>query len=288
MNSGDESMAKNSYYEDINKLLNIVMKNLKKKMFPYKHRKLLDRKVTIIVKNIDKNLLGTYQTLFEENKLYKFTHEIVINEFVYDEFKRGYRPDKLGEGKYKMYCRKRIKNVIAHELIHAYVYENYELYCNEYHNFHGDSSPIFLSILTFLNIPSGHPAMKSFRHAEIYKEIIKYNNFKALELYLIRLFNKYENTFEQLKEILIGENEVTLNSFTFSNGNSAGLKGVSTYTAINENCIGKCNYFEIGANAEVTGLKESVIKKINGNVFKEKTINKEDIRMMLKMQSMNI
>lgn len=272
--------------EDLNKLLLKVQRELKKKMFYRKHRKLLHNAVEICLGSSEGSYAGSYETL--ENKKYKhrFKHKIIINPFLYYEYKNG----SFGLGTRKRYCKERLMGIIAHELIHAYVYENYE-WCGKY-GFHRDGSPIFLSILTFLNISSGHKSMLAFKHSLTYKKVKCFNNFKELEIYLIHLQCEYEKVFRELEEI-IDNRKIYVNSFQFSSGNIAGLKGVSTETFIYQGILSKCSMFILGANTDVSRLRYLTLSKIDRNIFKNKHVmlrckNIEDKKNKLALQSMNV
>jgi hypothetical protein len=282
-----KNYGKTEVQKDLDKLLLQVQKELKKKMFPRRHKKLLCNNVIIELGEWDDNLLGCYETIENKQYKYKFQHKITINDYVYDEYKNGL----LGLGVEKKYTKRKLKNTIAHELIHAYVYENYEFCSNDY-RFHNDGSPIFLSILTFLNIPSGHKTMRSFKHTEVYKKVKSYSNYEALEIYLIHLTCKYEETFRQLEQV-IDNDKVYANNFEFSSGNVTGVKGITTSTIVYQNILAKANNFVLGSNVNMDNLKELVLSKINRNVFDNKYTmlscqNIEDKRNKLKLQSMNI
>ncbi|KAJ48912.1 hypothetical protein BD780_003790 [Clostridium tetanomorphum] len=275
--------------EDLNKLLLKVQKELKKKMFPRKHIKLLWRDVNIGLKKLDETILGTYETIKDKDNELKIHHKININNWVYDEYKNGL----YGIGIEKRYCKRRLKNTIAHELIHAYVYEKYEWLGDEY-GFHRDGSPVFLSILVFLNIPSGHAAMKAFKHTDIYKKVKEYVSFKSLEIYLIHLTCEYEKKFRDLETIILqDENKVYINNFTFSAGGTTGLKGEVTNTAIIKGCMSKANIFTVGANTDINKLNDLVLSKVNRNVFETKHVMMYcetigDKKNKYRLQSMNI
>lgn len=296
--------------KDLDNLLLKVQKELKKKMFPRKHTKLLWRDVKIELGELGENTMGSYEidneqrenprgldanimggceTIEDKEHKHKFSHKIIINNLVYDEYKNGL----MGLGVYKRYCKKRIKDTIAHELIHAYVYEKYE-WCGYDYGFHKDGSPIFLSILTFLGLPSGHDTMRSFKHTELYKKVKEFSNFEVLEVYLIHLSIEYEKTFGALENIILGKDKkVYSNNFEFSNGKITGVKGKSTLTLIAQGYIGKVSSFIIGPNTDVNNLKELVFSKIDRNVFERKYVmphceSIEDKKNKYKLQSMNI
>mgnify|MGYP000894752614 CR=1 FL=1 len=273
--------------QNIDKLLVQVQKELKKKMFPRKHRKLLCNEVIIETGDLDDRVQGTYETIENTEYKYKFIHKITISKKVYYEYENGLS----GMGFCKTFTKQRIKEVIAHELIHAYVYEKYEFCACDY-KYHCDGSPIFLSMLAFLNISSGHKAMDGFKHTETYKKVKEYDSFEKLEIFLIHLMCEYEKELRQLSE-LVEETNVYLNSFQFSNGDITGVKGYSTITMINQGKIGKANIFIIGANADIGNMKTLVLSKIHKNVFKNKYVMQgsssiEEKRGRLKLQTMNI
>jgi hypothetical protein len=272
--------------QDLDKLLIQVQKELKKKMFFRRHIKLLWNDVSIELGELDINVLGEYETIENKAHKHKFTHKIIISTVSYNEYKNGL----YGLGIAKRYTRKRIKNTIAHELIHAYVYEKYE-WCGDEYKFHCDGSPIFLSILVFLNISSGHKSMRGFEHSETYKKVKSYDSFEMLEAYLIHTACEYEKVFRELEELFEGGN-VYGNIFRFSAGDISGVKGIVTNTFMINGFIGKTNMFTVGANTDINKLKDLVLAKINGNIFDKKLLimdckNVEDKRNKLKLQSMN-
>jgi hypothetical protein len=246
--------------------------------------------VEICLDDLEQNTLGIYKTIENKEHKYKFKHKIIINRFVFDEFERGYKPDIFGEGKYKTYCKKRIKGTIAHELIHAYAYEKYE-FCNDY-RFHADGSPLFLSIVTFLDIPCGHITMKGFKHTQMYEKVKNYDSFELLEIYLITLACKYKKTFKQLEEMVDG-NSFYINKFAFSLGNVTGIRGLYTNTTVSDKFTTKGNLFELGANTNIEILKDLVLSKIRRNIFEQKHVmlkceNILDKKNKLRLQSMDV
>ncbi|EPY2273777.1 hypothetical protein ACXAUS_002651 [Clostridium sporogenes] len=275
--------------KELNKLLLKVQKELKKKMFPRKHTKLLWKDVSIELKKLDNTILGTYETIKDKEHSSKIHHKININSWVYDEYKNGLHGLEIQ----KRYCKRRLKNTIAHELIHAYVYEKYEWFGDEY-GFHNDGSPIFLSILAFLNIPSGHVTMKAFKHTDIYKKVKGYSSFESLEIYLIHLVCEYEEKFRKLQTIILKkDNKIYSNQFLFSGGEITGVRGEVTSTSICEGYVCKSNLFIMGGNTNINNLKKLVLSKTKRNIFEKKYImlnceSVENKKNKYRLQSMNI
>lgn len=268
--------------ELLNRLLNQVKKDLKKRMFPRKHRQLLYQEVNIRKGKLEYPLLGTYKEhdTGEEN-----IHIITIANWAIVRYINA-------PSGWKMYFKKSLKSAIAHELIHAFVNERYEFSSN--YGFHKDGSPIFLSILAFLNIPSGHKAMISFKHTKMYNTIKNVGTFDELEDFLILKKIEYKNKFHEIFEIADIENKrVYTNEFMFSNGEVTGINGYLTTVGLKNEYLLKANLFEIGPMVDLNNLKELVLSKIERNAFKKKRISTFDNGLnqkqnKYKLQSMNV
>lgn len=271
--------------KDLDSLLSKVQKELKKKMFPRKHIKLLWNDTEICLENLGeksyvKNCLGEYEAIEDEEHKYKFKHKIILNEWVYNEYKNGI----WGIGTCKRYCKQRIKNVIAHELIHAYVNEKYSF--ND--GAHRDGSPIFLGIISYLKTPSGHPSMRAFMRTGLYKQIMQCENFDKVENLLLATYFRYDKKFRELNFIKDKENKIIYeNNFEFAHGDIGGIYGISTITAYVEGLIYKLNTFQVGVMADIETFNDQINRKVKANNFKYKYVT-NDKKHALKVQSMNI
>ncbi|OAA91321.1 hypothetical protein [Clostridium coskatii] len=268
----------------LDKLLKQVYKTLKKKMFPRKHIKLLHGDVDIAIKEMDSIVMGCYEN--EPVGNYRYKHHIFINL----EIIKDYTESNWG----KRYFKQRIKDTIAHELIHAYVFEEYEGFC-DIENTYLDGSPIFLSILAYLNLPSGYKSWKSFIRTDLYKKIKQCNTFEKVEHMLFRTVLAYEKKFRELERIVDNNKKILVaNFFEFANGYTTGVKGYSTVTFNDNGFLCKSNSFQIGAYTDISKLNALIKKKIVNNSFEYKFCGKfecnttEDKRSKLHLQSMNI
>lgn len=126
--------------ELLNKLLAKELELLRKRFRPYKRSPFLHNKVIIKVVKDEPNIAGYYINTKKSERQYKYTHEICITETIIDNYRiySKYHMKKIG--------KQNLIDVIRHELIHAFVFEEFEEWeCIE--KCHGDYSPIFLGCL---------------------------------------------------------------------------------------------------------------------------------------------
>lgn len=278
---------KDKYQPLLDKLLIQSMKELKKEMFPRKHIKLLYNDIDIAPKEMDEKILGTFE--FDELKHYRYRYHIFVSYYVLNKY--------LDYDFCKRSFKKEIKDVIKHELIHAYVLEEHE-YCTSIKGIYFDSSPVFLSILTYLGIPSGHKAMRSFKHTDLFKEIKSCNTFNELEnTILFKIIINHGRRFKKVETIMDKDRKtIFYNIFKYGYGSTTGIKGLSTltFTDVDSGCICKASEFEIGPCADIENLESLVLKKINNNSFKNKyhgkvkELTRADKQDRLHLQTMNI
>lgn len=276
MSADEREEYQDKYKPLLDKLFNQVSKDLKRKMFPRKHRKLLYRSIEVDNKILGAQTIGRYMVI--EKSEYDYSHKIIIDSKIILD----YLTAVPGCKRYYLY---KLKDTIAHELIHAYVKEQYG-FINESSLY--DGSPIFLSILTYLNIKSGHPAMKSFVYTKLCKKVKKCNTFKELEVLLINELENYQSKFKELNEIIDnGKRLALVNEFTFSFGKVTGIKGLSTITMEYRGIFAKANIFEVGVFAEIDNIKDLIVKKARNNTFDNKyfSINKKEA---IKLQTLDI
>lgn len=165
----------------LDKLLQKELEELRKKFRPYKRKPFLRNKVTI---DLDlncrrKNTLGYYENTREDKRQWKYEHKIFLT--------------KLSRSYYEMYCNnfndkkrgiKRLRETIRHELIHAFVYEEFDEWemiegCNR------DYSPIFLACLYWSGLDSPYPYTNKFKESNLYKNIEKCKSYDMVYMYLV-------------------------------------------------------------------------------------------------------
>ena len=195
--------------ELLNKLLSKELEILRKRFKPYKRRPLLHNKVSVRVAKNKYNLAGYYINTKKQERQYKYTHKIYITQTTIDD--------------YKIYCKyhmkqkviERIREIIRHELIHAFVFEEFEEW-GWIRNCHSDYSPIFLACLYWAKGVSHHPYVKEFNNTDLYKSIKGCNNYDSVQTILldyifsldktVRDINKDIGPFKELKIIFNDRN----------------------------------------------------------------------------------
>ncbi|WP_238902688.1 hypothetical protein [Clostridium sp. YIM B02506] len=268
----DESI---SYKLILDKFLVQVIKEYKKKIYPRIHRKLLIRDVVIVADKLTRPTIGRYKAI--ESEEYDYTHKITVSTSLLDSY--------LYTRSRKTYYKNMIKHTIAHEILHAIVKEKYERFFKTSLN---DGSPIFLSLLTFFNVPSGHRAMGSFMRTELYKKVKEFNSFDELDDFIFEKLMEYKDMFRELEKIGDEKKEIIyLNDFIFSSGEVTGIKGYSTITGEDNGVRCKASIFEIGPYTEISDIRKLVIKKIKANSFENKIIT-IDKKSALKVQHMDV
>ena len=285
----------------VNELFSEAMQELRKQMFGRKHTKVLYRNIRIVPASLPVQTLGRYRILKTKNK-YKFFHKIQISNRVLTDYLWMIDHLTIKESRYMKKWRKSrtkeikksIKDTIKHELIHAFVKEkfigNYSYYL--------DASPIFLSILNYLNIPSGHKAENQYKHSSIKRYLMDVKSFDDLLDELIMFKIEYDDKFRSLEITNTYNDMQCFNYFDFNQGDNAGLIACTTIIGADENKkLFKYNFFEIGCNITPYMIKKLVKRKIMNNNFKEKKYNEiaiepqtpKDLKInRLKLQSMNI
>jgi hypothetical protein len=272
------------YQELLDKLFKQVYRDLKKRMFPRKHIKLIHGEIDIEAKHMDGPAIGLYEN--EEIRRFRYKHHIFVSVEIIEDY--------INAKWCKKYYKERIKKTIAHELVHAYVFEKHEDLI-DIKNVHCDGSPLFLGILAYLNITSGHRTWSAFTRTDLYKQIKKCTNYDEVETLLIRTMLEYQRAI-RLLEYIVDNNNKTIyhNEYLFSNGDITGVKGESTITFSEEGFLCKANAFIMGPYVDLSKLKYLTLKKINNNSFDKRYYGKmqcqtiEDKRDKLRLQSMNI
>lgn len=172
-------------------LLNELMQNelelLRKKFRPYRRRPFLSNKVVINVdmKHKVKDVLGYYENTQKDEKKWRYTHKIFLTK----EAKQRY---ELYVGvTLKCEAIEGLREIIRHELIHAFVFEEFEYFSDIKHT-EGDYSPIFLSCLYWGGGRSGHAYTNKFKEMELYKKISQCKKFDEVYMHLIHYISELE------------------------------------------------------------------------------------------------
>lgn len=182
----------------LDKLLQKELDELRKRFRPYKRKPFLRNRVIIDLdlKCKEKNTLGYYKNTRENKRQWKYEHKIFLT--------------KLSRSYYEMYCNnfndkkrgiKRLRETIRHELIHAFVYEEFDEWemiegCNR------DYSPIFLACLHWSGLDSPYPYTNKFKESDLYKNIEKCKNYDMVYMYLVHYIGDLERSVRKINENL--------------------------------------------------------------------------------------
>ena len=178
-------MDKKSFNRLLNQLLDKELELLRKRFRPYMRRSFLRNKVTIKVsRSNDDNCAGYYENTKENERQMKYTHKIFITENYMESYKCWLNWHMKRFGIFNL------RQVIKHELIHAFVFEEWEEW-GDIKNMHGDYSPIFLGCLYWCGGTSGHQYTYEFKRTDLGEKIQccrKYDDlFLVLQKYIIDL-----------------------------------------------------------------------------------------------------
>lgn len=182
----------------LDKLLKKELEELRKRFRPYKRKPFLRNKVTIDLdlKCKEKNTLGYYKNTRENKRQWKYEHKIFLT--------------KLSRKRYETYCNvindkkwgvEYLREIIRHELIHAFVYEEFDEWemiegCNR------DYSPIFLACLHWSGLDSPYPYTNKFKESDLYKNIEKCKNYDMVYMYLVHYIGDLERSVRKINEKL--------------------------------------------------------------------------------------
>lgn len=262
----------------LEKLMDKEIERLRKLCFKYKRRDFLNNKVEIIEGSLDKGVAGVYETINTKNK-YRYTHRITISSNIIDSYV-NYKYDRYDFG--KRWYKQRLIEVIRHELVHAFVKDEFEIWADEITDVHSDASPFFLSILYFVGGTSNHHCGIYFWKTKMYEDIKNIKSFTELNLYLSKLLMKYEKEARKLKIVIVKEDNGKVikhytNSFKFASGKLGfngmiRLEDVIVVKNMKNYAIG--NLFEIGAMVMPENLKALVDKKNINESFDKKEYTK--------------
>lgn len=181
--------------ELLNKLLTKELELLRKRFKPYKRSPFLHNKVIIKVVKDEPNVAGYYINTKKSERQYKYTHEICITETIIENYKI------YSKCHMKKVGIQWLKDTIRHELIHAFVFEEFEEWeCIE--RCHGDYSPIFLGCLYWAKGISYHTYVNEFNNTDLCRSIKECKNYDSVHTILLRYIFSLEETVRNInKEI---------------------------------------------------------------------------------------
>lgn len=148
----------------LNKLLNSELEQLRRKFLPYKRKPFLRNKVEILIGKYEKGVMGYYENTRKDDRQLRFEHKIYITSNQISTYKN------YVEWGMKRIAIKDLKEIIRHELIHAFVYEEFEMW-EFIKGMERDYSPIYLSCLYWSNGVTHHKYANKFLETDLWKDI---------------------------------------------------------------------------------------------------------------------
>lgn len=174
-------MNKEERQELLEELMAKEIKKMRKVIKKYNHEPLLYTPIEIKESSLKENVAGAITKDENEDKWIIEIDTKVISDYY-----------KENENKWlNKYNKKRLKNVIGHELVHGWVDENYNIFFKEGNR---DSSIIFLNALLMFGYTSGHECW--FRWRWNSNNVVKCVNKKEFDKYVISIYKKF-NLLEQ-------------------------------------------------------------------------------------------
>ena len=195
----EEKELKNEFEELCKKRFDKCIEKLRRKFRPYKKRPFLDRPVVLGFEYEEgKRHSGFYKNTFKKTQGFnrKWQHEIYIANCVYERYKKylGWYGKYWGE----KWIYWHIDEVLMHELIHAFVFEEFDWWEFEgISNINADYSPIFLSCLAFNN-QYGNPYSKEFYKSELFEKVKNIKKYDTLFTILVHMLHEIE---KELRDI---------------------------------------------------------------------------------------
>ena len=190
-------MKKREFELILNKLLEKELESLRKKFRPYKRKPFLRNKTTIEVdlKYNKENTLGYYENTKGKENQWKYTHKIFITKLQKESY------ETYVKWHWKRAALKNLRDVIRHELIHAFVFEEFEEW-DEIKNSHGDYSPVFLSCLYWAGGSSGHKYVNEFKKTNLYEAIKECSSYEEVYINIITYIRELEKTVKKINNVI--------------------------------------------------------------------------------------
>ncbi|KEH88979.1 hypothetical protein Z967_12015 [Clostridium novyi A str. 4540] len=266
--------------ELLERLLNKEMERMRKICFKYQRRGLLNNPIRIRADDFKGNeftVAGEWGRAEIKNDS-QFTHEILVNKRVIDAY-IDYKWDKWDsiDGKTKKYWKKNLINVIRHELVHAFVYEEFEMWTGKcLSGLQRDASPFFLSVLYFLEGTTNYDFTRFWEQTDLCKKVMGMGSYQELRTFLIKKMIDLEHTIQDTNVIKKGE-DVYIKQNNFAYGQHIGWKNLSYLKQdakiIKDNRINhivtETNYFVIGFGIDNKDITKEKIenKQLNKNDY---------------------
>lgn len=174
-----------SRQEILDKALEKELKYLKKKIYYRQRRSLLYDDIRIEEVDFKNNETAGLYEYDEKN----FTHVIKISSEELDkEIARGRKRVDI----YTRILGLTLSDIIRHELVHGFVNEKYQHVIPKVGHINADASPIFLSVLTFVDGKTNHDCKWAYKETDLYKEVREMTDYSDLHAKLIKLLMKYK------------------------------------------------------------------------------------------------
>jgi hypothetical protein len=257
----------------LNKMLQDELERLRRLIFPYGRRELIEYPIIIKEEKIN-DYAGKYE--FIDNQ-----HVISISNITIDRYTNFIKSYYRTKYYTKLDALRWIKQTVHHEIIHALTYERYTD-ISDIPEIGHDASPIFNSILCWTGGVSHHDCMRAFRKSEICNRTMQCLNFKELNKYLIHLIVEYNHIAMDYKQKWNGLSYIS-NGFSFASRKANLVPSISSGDIMIGKDAGKikrivaqCNKFEIGCCISPTILKDMLNKKVYDVVnFEYHKLNKQ-------------
>ena len=250
----------------LNELMEKELEDLRKRFRPYKRRPFLHNKVVIDLdlKRKDKGVLGYYTNTQDNENQWRFTHNIYITK----TSKKNY--ELYTEVELKRMAIEDLRATIRHELIHAFVFEEFDMF-GDIKNCNGDYSPIFLSCLYWANEEFCYQYTDKFKDTDLFKQISKCKKFDNVCTYLIHYIFDLEETVRKINQKLNSDKANYRNLKIVFNQRGAGIRKRSYVSMImrtkenNKLCLKKATEMTLGIGFLVTpkDIIENYERKFN-------------------------
>ncbi|GEM_PF-1708472 len=246
-------------------LLDKEVEKVRKIIYPYLRKNLMNDTITIEEAILEDNALGQY--IWEEKSE---THRILISKDSMDNY---LKPKYKWIG--KKYWKKDLINTIGHELVHALVFEKYEWMYKEIEGKHRDASPIFLATLQFLGYTSNHKCACRYKRSKMFKDVKKiiddnysYDDFFSVILNYMQNIEDYTREYNKENPF----NSIKFNFSYYGVGLEKNMQFTFNNKILNKNdnklmlTKSTSTTFAIGSIVDLDLIKNLVDKKVHNNV----------------------
>lgn len=250
--------------EILEKALDKELKYLKKMIYYRQRRTLLFDDVKIEEVDFNNNTAGLYE--YDEKN---FTHVIKISS---EELDREIARGRKRVDAYTRILGLTLRDIIRHELVHAFVNEKYQHITPQIGHMNADASPIFLSVLTFVKGETNHDCKWAYKETDLYKEIRVIDNYSDLHAKLIKLLMEYKKIADYFSQDETRVELLSVVNFNFGS-RSPGLEKFTQFKTDYKLRAGgkivlqeaKACRFNIGCNIKPEQIIELVKRKLKNN-----------------------